>query len=441
MSHKYKSRILLAPLALTALVSSAFADESSVTLYGTLDEAIANVSHSLNFSDTHPVAVNPTLGTNKGTQSATGILNGGLSATKFGLKGEEDMGGGLKGVFLLEQGFNLPTGATSNAALALATNKSTGPAMAADSAISGQFFNRGAYTGLASNSWGTLTAGRHQSFFLDNIVIFDPMLGSQAFSPLGFSGSYGGGGFTDDSRTDNSLKYRLALGDFNLGLLYKFGGVAGSGSAQSAYELNGVYASGPFAVQLGYQAFKDAFSLASAAGTGTIAATAGNTDAYMVSAKYTYEKTTVRLGYELEQISNPSNPTLDQQVTTIFGFPLSAVPTVTKFTTTEDIKVYWIGGTQELTSAFAVSLGVYHVVQDAYVASGVACTGTQSQCAGATNYYSLMGDYNLSKRTDVYLGIMDVVASGGPANADKNAAPLPSENTNRTVALGFRHRF
>ena len=93
MSHNYKSRILLAPLALTALVSSAFADESSVTLYGTLDEAIANVSHSLNFSDTHPVAVNPTLGTNKGTQSATGILNGGLSATKFGLKGEEDMGG------------------------------------------------------------------------------------------------------------------------------------------------------------------------------------------------------------------------------------------------------------------------------------------------------------------------------------------------------------
>jgi predicted porin len=52
-----------------------------------------------------------------------------------------------------------------------------------------------------------------------------------------------------------------------------------------------------------------------------------------------------------------------------------------------------------------------------------------------------MGDYNLSKRTDVYLGIMNVVASGGPANADKNAAPLSSENTNRTVALGFRHRF
>jgi len=432
---------LLAPLALSALVSAAFADESSVTLYGTLDEAIANVSHSLNFSNTFPVAVNTTLSNNKGTQSATGILNGGLSATKFGLKGEEDMGGGLKGVFLLEQGFNLPSGATSNAALALASNKSTGPSVAVDSAISGQFFNRGAYAGLASNSWGTLTAGRQQSFFLDNIAIFDPMLGSQAFSPLGFSGSYGGGGFTDDSRTDNSLKYRVALGDFDLGLLYKFGGVAGSGSAQTAYEVNGVYASGPFAVQLGYQAFKDAFSLATSTGNGVdIGATAGDTDAYMVSAKYTYEKTTVRLGYELEQIKNPSNPTQDQQVTSIFGFTVSPAMVVNKYTTTEDLKVYWIGGTQELTSAFAVSLGVYHVAQNSFIAAGVACSGTQSQCAGATNYYSLMGDYNLSKRTDVYLGIMDVMASGGPANADVNKAP-PSENTNRTVALGIRHRF
>ena len=439
MSHK--SRVLLAPLALTAFVSAAFADESSVTLYGTLDEAIANVSHSLSFNDSFPVATNTTLSSNKGTQSATGILNGGLSATKFGLKGEEDMGGGLKGVFLLEQGFNLPTGSISNAALALATNKSTGPSVAVDSAVSGQMFNRGAFVGLASSSWGTLTAGRQQSFFLDNIAIFDPMLGSQAFSPLGFSGSYGGGGFTDDSRTDNSLKYRIALSDFNLGASYKFGGVAGSGSAQTAYEVNGVYASGPFAVQLGYQAFKDAFSLSTAAGTGTIAATAGDTDAYMVSAKYTYEKTTVRLGYELEQIKNPSNPTQDQQVTAIFGYPLSAPATVNKYTSTEDLKVYWIGGTQEITSAFAVSLGVYHVAQNSFIAAGAACTGTQSQCAGATNYYSLMADYNLSKRTDVYLGIMDVMASGGPANADKNTAPTPSENTNRTVALGWRHRF
>ena len=82
--------------------------------------------------------------------------------------------------------------------------------MSADSAISGQMINRGAYVGLSSNTWGTLTAGRQQSFFLDNIAIFDPMMDSQAFSPIGISGKYGAGGSTDDSRVDNGVKYRIA---------------------------------------------------------------------------------------------------------------------------------------------------------------------------------------------------------------------------------------
>ncbi|HYA59293.1 MAG TPA: porin, partial [Burkholderiaceae bacterium] len=206
----------------------------------------------------------------------------------------------------------------------------------------------------------------------------------------------------------------------------------------SAYQLNAVYATGPFAVQAGFEKFKDAFSLSnSAAGAGTtISATAGDTKAYMVSAKYTWENTTGRLGYEREEISNPSDPTQDQQVTAIFGQTLSAPATVNKFVSNEVLNVYWIGGTQQFTNAFGLSIGVYHVAQNAFSCT----TGAQSGCSGATNYYSLMGDYNLSKRTDAYLGIMNVIASGGPANADHNTTG-PSENTNRTIALGIRHRF
>ena len=404
-------------------------------MYGALDTAIANIAHALNFDTTHPVANNPTV--TQGTQSATGLLNGGLSATKWGIKGQEDMGGGLKAVFLLEQGFNLASGNVSNAAIGLANNTATGPNMSADSAISGQFFNRGAYVGVGSASMGTLTLGRQQSFFLDNIVVFDAILGSQAFSPLGFSGSYGGGGFTDDSRVDNSLKYKIAVGDFTLGAMYKLGGIAGASSAQNAYQLNAVYASGPLAVQAGWEKFNDGFSLSNATGTGTLKATAADTTAFMVSGRYALAQTTLRLGFEREEISNPAHPTQDKAVTSVFGFALSAPATVNAYNNQKDLNVYWLGVQQDFTPALSLLLGGYHVSQNGY-----ACTsGTAKGCSGALNYYSLVGDYHLSKRTDTYLGLMLSEVSGGPANAVLNKAPLESVNTNRIVALGIRHIF
>ena len=430
-----KTLISFAPLALCAFAGAAFAEESNVSVYGTLDSAIANIQHALNFDPYHPVSNNPTV--TQGTQSATGILNGGLSATKWGVRGDEDMGGGLRAFFLLEQGFSLGSGNINNAAEGLANNTATGPNMSADSAISGQFFNRGAYVGISSSTWGSLSLGRQQSFFLDNIVIFDPLLGSQAFSPLGFSGSYGGGGFTDDSRVDNSLKYKLNVGDFYLGALYKFGGVAGSSNAQSAYELNAVYASGPLAVQVGWEKFDDSFSLSNATGTGTLKATAANTNSYMAAVKYTLATTTLRAGFEREDFNNPSNPTADQAVTSIFGYALSAPASVTSYNNEKTLNVFWLGAAQDFTPAVTALLGLYHVAQNDY-----ACTSSTAKgCSGALNYYSLVGDYHFSKRTDTYFGLMLSNVSGGPANAVLNKAPLASENTNRIVALGLRHVF
>jgi len=426
-------------LALGASVSAVHADESNVALYGILDSAIANIQHALDFSASHPVANNPNV--TKGTNSATGVLNGGMSATRWGMKGQEDLGGGTNAVFLLEQGFNLASGAVSNAALSLANNKSTGPDMSADSAVSGQLFNRGAYVGLASGSLGTLTFGRQQSFFLDNIAVFDPMMGSQAFSPIGFSGTYGGGGATEDSRVDNSLKYKLALGDFALGALYKFGGVAGNATAQTGVQLNGVYSAGPLAVQLGYQALKDAFASANASGAGTLAATAEDTKAFMIAAKYTYEQLTVRTGYEREDLSNPSHPAADQGVTYLFGIPLSAPASVNAYPNQEVFNVYWLGGGYAFTPALNLLIGGYRVTQNDYDPVNCANRTQSARCSGTLNYYSLVGDFGLSKRTDFYAGFMESTVSGGPASKVANTPPLPSETSNRIIALGMRHRF
>lgn len=70
--------------------------QSSVTLYGVVDNAIEYQ--------------------NGGAGAVTRMTSGGLYASRYGLKGSEDLGGGLKANFQLEQGFSGATGAAANAA-------------------------------------------------------------------------------------------------------------------------------------------------------------------------------------------------------------------------------------------------------------------------------------------------------------------------------------
>ena len=434
------------------MVGTAFADDSSVTLYGTLDASVANIQHSYTFDPNMVSEANPLIV--HATQSATGMFSGGLTPSKWGIKGQEDMGGGVKGIFLLESAINIGTGTLSNAAEALTHSGAEGPNAAADSAINGQLFSRGAYVGISSSDYGQLTLGRHPTFFLDDIGQTDPMLGSYAFSPIGYSGAYGGGGLTDDSRVDNSLKYKVGFGDFTLGLLYKFGGVSGSSSAQGAYQVNGSYVSGPLGVYLGYQQFKDAFSI-SGSTVGTLSATAADTKAFLLAAKYTFDatKTTIRGGYEREEFNNPSNPgtaaqvgppavaaTGDQAVNSLFGYTVTSVG-VASYASQKNINVLWIGGTQEITSAFSVSAAWYRASQNSWTAGatgseycGDASGKHNTLCSGATNYYSLVLDYRFSKRTDAYVGIMKDTASGGMATGY-------TDPSNRITAIGLRHSF
>lgn len=441
----------IAPLALCGFVGAAFADDSSVTLYGVLDESIANISHSLNFDSNYAAANNP--GVTKGTHSATGLLNGGLTPDRFGLRGSEDLGGGLHAVFTLESSFNPSTGALSNGPASLAANGSTGPNYSNDSSLAGQLFARGAFVGLTSTSWGSILFGRQQSFFGEYLSTVDPLQGSQAFSALGASSSYVGGGFTEDARTDNAVKYSIPVGDFTFGVLHKFGGQAGSSTAQSSNQLNAVYASGPLTVQLGYEAFKDAFSLSNnAAGSGLVKSTAADTKAWQIAAKYTIAQTTLRAGFESISLSNPSNPAADAAVPAVLGQNILATVSgssttyskVTAYDTTETLKVYWLGGTQNLSTAFSVSAGLYHVKQNDFQGTATGCSATKAQgacTAGSLNFESLVGDYRFSKRTDAYAGVMFDNVSGGPAQKVLNSGTAVSVNTNRIVALGLRHVF
>ncbi|CAG4926292.1 porin [Paraburkholderia gardini] len=83
-------------VASACVLNSAYA-QSSVTLYGVVDNGVE-------YRDSGAAG------------ALTRAVSGGLFASRYGLKGSEDIGGGLHINFGLEQGFNSVTGAASNAA-------------------------------------------------------------------------------------------------------------------------------------------------------------------------------------------------------------------------------------------------------------------------------------------------------------------------------------
>lgn len=79
------------------------------------------------------------LGSTQGGHSSVKLASGVWSGSRFGLKGQEDLGGGTKAIFQFESGFNIDTGALQYTNLE---------------------FGRQALVGLTNPTYGTLTAGR-----------------------------------------------------------------------------------------------------------------------------------------------------------------------------------------------------------------------------------------------------------------------------------------
>ncbi len=121
---------------------------------------------------------------------------------------------------------------------------------------------------------------------------------------------------------------------------------------------------------------------------------------------------------------------------------------VSAFASQKSLNVYWLGGSYDFTPAFTVLAAGYHVSQNSWTAGPTgaeSCATVNTLCSGSQNYYSLVGDYHLSKRTDAYVGVMLSRASGGIANGNivKNStgAIVSDTSSNRITAIGLRHSF
>ncbi|WP_414143793.1 porin, partial [Burkholderia territorii] len=175
---------LFAGMLVAGAVSAPVFAQSSVTLYGIVDAGITYVNNS------HGSAQ---------VAAQSGVAQG----SRWGLKGAEDLGSGMKLIFQLENGFNVFNGKLGQGGLE---------------------FGRQAYVGLTDNAWGTLTLGRQ----------YDPIV--DLVQPASMNGNWGAlfshandiDNVDNGFRVNNAIKYVTpTFSGLSGEVMYALSGVAG----------------------------------------------------------------------------------------------------------------------------------------------------------------------------------------------------------------------
>lgn len=175
---KTTSLSLASALALCAgIAGPAQAQQSNVTLYGLIDAGVERLNN---------------VSTGGGLTRMPSIA--GSAASRWGVRGSEDLGNGLKAVFTLESGFGSDNGSLQQG---------------------GRAFGRQAFVGLAGG-WGTVSLGRQYSMLFPGAANTDIFLAQ----------IYGAGAFDTylaGPRLDNAIAYQGKFSGVTVGTLYSLG--------------------------------------------------------------------------------------------------------------------------------------------------------------------------------------------------------------------------
>ncbi|MDR3468640.1 MAG: porin [Xanthobacteraceae bacterium] len=422
-----------------------------ICAYGVIDVGYGWQAHGSAYNPfvTSGVDEGITKGNNRAMFAAT---PNGLSQSTIGLKGSTELLPGLTGLFKVETGFNPMSGVLPNGNASFIQNAGvpqTAWTALGDSSRDGQIFNGQAYVGLSSPLYGTVTIGRNNSFLLDELLAYDPNGGSYAFSPLGFSGTFSGGGSTEVGRLDQSIKWTWIYGPVHAGVLYQVGNYGNSGNSSWVHDdLQGtagfnyqglsVDATGAYIRGMINGITTPLTTAQMAFGANALAATISDNTSAMVTAKYKFTgpvKLEVMGGYEWMQFANPSNRVNSGFVSnygTTFTFVNNAA-----FPNDKILQMAWIGAKWQATDHLVVQGGYYHYWQNAFgngainvvttsAPAGAAASLTKSSfgvagcssnystsCSGYIDYASLVLDYVFTKHFDMYAGVMYSTGAGG----------------------------
>ena len=355
----------LIALAIAGLVSAPVFAQSNVTIYGVADAYMGFGSHG----DNDMAAVN----------------SGGLSGSRLGFRGTEDLGNGLKAVFTFEQGYKVDDGT------GLGDN------------------SRQSFVGLAG-AFGAVTLGRQYAPGYD--FQYDALQSSPVLSPQAIlSGGVGSSiDASNGARWNNSVAYNGMFSGLKVRAIYSMAdnentspdGVGGwaDPSDDDAMGLGLEYANGPLKVGAVYQVLQSASNVVAA----------DDQTEWLLGGSYNFGVATLALSYQdAESLGKVKN---------------------------QDAKLWQVGVLVPVGAAGNVHLAYGEVKADNVIGSDSA----------KSKSYTLAYTHALSKRTTAYTGYNrtdnDTGLDFGPvADLDKTV-PLRNGGENSDLfVVGVRHTF
>lgn len=373
MKNKYKG-ILSVSVLLLVEASGAHA-QSTVTLYGILDEFVGYQSSTV--GGVH--------------QNLVVLGNNGELTSRFGIKGSEDLGGGYRTTFQLENGFDPSSGKQQN---------------------SYRLFDRQAWVGVAS-PYGEVRFGRQNT----------PMFAWSGNLDALNAATYGSGynNFSNWlARVDNDIAYLSPkLGTTQIELHYSVGGQADSLAGNAVYQAGGQSILGPFYLAAAY------VNAANLANTNRV-------QQIMAGGNWTYGPGKVYFGYFR------SNEVISATTGNALSNPAG------KYDPTGGV----VGNTPgNWHSTFSISAD-YQMSSSLGFGVDYAYNKDSSGLGNNAQEYSAIVNYDISKRTRIY-GVASRLMNSGTAQFKMTGASVttgsfltPGAGQDETgVQIGIRHTF
>lgn len=348
--------------------------QSSVTLYGIVDVGVEHIN-------------NTTAG---GGQ--TREVSGNLSGSRWGMKGVEDLGGGLSAIFVLENGFNINDGTLGQSTKGLGANAAT----------TSRLWGRQAFVGLAGKGQ-QLTFGRQNSLLYDQAVPFDPMGASSRYSILSVD-------YAMAARIDDSVKYVGTFGPVTATAMYSTRYDTGYGAEVPGAEITGRFYSGSLTYGAGPLAASVSFEQRN---SNTLATNTASERRVTAAATYAIGHVKAFAGYRFLRASNaflPVNPIVAANGAAA-GYA----------------NLYWTGAQYRVTPALQLTAAAYY--QDVHASSADPWMAV------------LNADYSLSKRTDVYATAAFARNRNGSALGVNGYGTVAAGYDQTGVTLGMRQKF
>ena len=373
--------------ALTGVFATAAHAQSSVTLYGLIDAGITYTNNQRGHSN---------------VQETSGSING----SRWGLRGAEDLGGGLKAIFTLENGFGINDGTLKQ---------------------NSRLFGRQAFVGLASDQFGAVTLGRQYDSMVDFVAPL-ALTGTQ-YGGTQFAHPFDNDNLNNSFRVNNSVKFTsVNYAGFKFGALYGFSNQADGFANNRAYSAGASYSFAGFNIGAGYLQLNNnagATSTTSAAFNTSGAVNGDNTffatrqQTWGAGANYTLGPATFGLVYTQTNLTN------------LTGFGSGGGSQNLGAPDSAHFQNFEANARYALTPALSIA-GSY-----TYTKASLAATNPHF------NQVNLQTDYALSKRTDVYLQAEYVTTNDNAVvHPIINGLSAPSATSNQVaVTGGIRHRF